>query len=92
MFALIKTVLPTKTKTTVEYQGLNKQYATTGNSVGNPVFIKEEMSCKANLCAKQLYEIGPWLRLSSNLKERYKQILIYTPNDARPITFTIITT
>ena len=34
-----------------------------GNSVGNPVFIKEDISCLAFFfCAKHLYENGPcWL-------------------------------
>ena len=42
----------------------NKHYATNGNLVGtcNPVFIKEEISCLANFCAKQIYEIGSWCR------------------------------
>ena len=36
----------------------NKKYATNGIFVCNPVFIKEDIACEANLCAKQLYEIG----------------------------------
>ena len=38
----------------------NKQYATNESLFGNPVFTKEEISCLANVCAQQLYEIGPW--------------------------------
>ena len=38
----------------------NKQYATNRNLIGNPVFIKEEISCSADFCARQLYEIWRW--------------------------------
>ena len=37
----------------------DKENATNGNSVGNPVLIKEEISCLAILFAQQLNEIGP---------------------------------